>query len=84
MTAQKVALTYKKMLKDSSVQDWTLPFVCVCVHVLQSYLQIDLSLVESEAGAVVSVWIDICQHNCEERGCFPVPGQPPTSRLAEL
>lgn len=48
------------------------------------YLQINLSLIESEAGTVVSVWIDICQHNSEESGCFSVPGQPPTSRLAEL
>lgn len=51
---------------------------------LRSNLQIDLGLVESKAGAVVSVRIDVCQHHGEESGCFPVPGQPPTSRLAKL
>lgn len=49
-----------------------------------AYLQIDLGLEESEAGTVVSVRIDVCQHHSEERGCLPVPGQLPTSRLAEL
>lgn len=51
---------------------------------LKAYLQIDLGLKESKAGTVVSVWIDVCQHHSEERGCLPVPGQLPASRLAEL
>lgn len=52
--------------------------------VFQSYLQIDLCFIKGEAGAVVAVRVDVCQDNSEERGGFPVPGEPPTSRLAKL
>lgn len=39
----------------------------------QPYLQVDLRFVKGEAGAVVSVRVDVCQDNGEEGGGFPVP-----------
>lgn len=65
---------------DSTVQgcSWTRAYA------LRAYLQIDLGFEESEAGTVVPVRIDVCQHHGKECGCLPVPGQLPTSWLAEL